>query len=355
MDAILTTSQTAKLLGISVRTAQQWIETGVIPSWKTPGGHRRVYRADVLSLKNQGKQAENRESALVAVIAEPKLLAGYNDRLGQSGDWMLECYAEPEAALIAIGARAPAVVIVDLQREATSIAFRIVESALCGLTEVIVVVDEQPTVPTSHSRLHFVRRSEVETDLLPQVTRALTDSAEDAELLVSTDLFPVMPSEARRLEAVRRSGLLDTEPEPFFDQLTGLASRQFETPICLITVIASDRQWFKSRVGVDLTETERFRAFCNHTILGKGPFVVTDLSKDPRFQHLPDVCNPPHYRFYAGSPIFDRQGFALGSLCLMDYRPRSFSMDDREKLVLLSGLASEFMKLRGASWFNPER
>src|SRR5262245_2949379 len=108
MDAILTTSQTAKLLGISVRTAQQWIETGVIPSWKTPGGHRRVYRADVLSLKNEAKQDGTPESALVAVIAERKLLAGYNDRLGHSGDWVLECYAEPQAALLAIGARAPA-------------------------------------------------------------------------------------------------------------------------------------------------------------------------------------------------------------------------------------------------------
>jgi excisionase family DNA binding protein len=349
MDAILTTSQTAKLLGISVRTAQQWIETGVIPSWKTPGGHRRVYRADVLSLKNEAKQGGNPESALVAVIAERKLLAGYHDRLGHHGDWALECYAEPQAALLAIGARAPAVVIIDLQREAISIALGIVESALCGLTEVILVSDERPSMPAPHSRFHFVRRSEVETKLLPQVTRVLTDAGEDEEGFIPTDLFPVLPSEARRLEAVRRSGLLDTEPEPFFDQLTGLASRQFETPISLITIIASDRQWFKSRVGVDLTQTERFRAFCNHTILGKGPFVVTDLSKDPRFQDLPDVRDPPHYRFYAGAPIFDRQGFALGSLCLMDFRARSFGMEDREKLALLSGLASEFMKLRGGS------
>jgi GAF domain-containing protein len=83
--------------------------------------------------------------------------------------------------------------------------------------------------------------------------------------------------------------------------------------------------------------------------MGKSSFVVTDLSKDPRFQHFPDVRDSPHYRFYAGSPIFDRQGFALGSLCVMDFRPRHFGIEDREKVYQLSELASEFMKLRGGS------
>jgi excisionase family DNA binding protein len=349
MDAILTTSQTAKLLGISIRTAQQWIESGVIPSWKTPGGHRRVYRTDVLSLKNEAKPGENPESALVVVIAEQRLLAGYNDRLGNKGDWLLECHAEPQAALLAIGARAPAVVIIDLPHGATSLAREIANSPSCGLTEVILVGNEESVPPASHPRLHFVRRSEIDTKLLPFVSRALTDSRTAEDRPIATTLFPLLPSETRRLAAVRRSGLLDTGPEPFFDRLTALASRQFKTPISLFTIIASDRQWFKSRVGVDLTETERERAICNYTILGKNSFVVPDLSKDTRFQHLRDVSNSPHYRFYAGAPIFDRQGFALGSLCVMDYRPRRFGMEDRDYLHQISELASEFLKLRGGS------
>ena len=137
--------------------------------------------------------------------------------------------------------------------------------------------------------------------------------------------FPVAPNESQRLVALERSGLLDTPPEEAFDRLTWLAAKSLEAPISLMAMLTPTRQWFKSRLGLDLVETPRSWAFCNHTILQQGVFWVEDLSADPRFAANPAVAGDEGFRFYAGAPILDREGFAMGTLCVLDNRPRTLN------------------------------
>jgi len=117
-------------------------------------------------------------------------------------------------------------------------------------------------------------------------------------------------------------------------------------PIALLTLLTPTRQWFKSRHGLDMVETPRSWAFCNHTILQKGVLVAEDLAADERFATNPAVAGGPGFRFYAGCPVVDPDGFAVGSLCVIDTRPRT--LDDTQKQVLanFAALASNEIKLR---------
>lgn len=228
---VLTTSQAAKLLGISVRTAQLWIESGSLRSWKTPGGHRRVYRSDVMALIN---------------------------------------------------------------------------------------------------RSHAARAAG-----LPQFTAR---NAAQAHL----------SDETERLVALERSGLVDSAPERSFDRLTWLASKTLHMPVSLVTLLTSTRQWFKSRQGLEMTETPRDWSFCNRTILQRDVFTVEDLALDPQFAENPAVVSAPHFRFYAGAPVIDPQGFALGAMCVIDYKPRVLKDDERTTLSALAEIASDEIRLRAA-------
>ncbi len=139
-------------------------------------------------------------------------------------------------------------------------------------------------------------------------------------------------NEKARLRALQASGLLDSPAEDRFDRLTRLAQRVFEVPIALVSLVDQERQWFKSRQGLQLCETSRAVSFCAHAILESGLFEISDASTDPRFADNPLVIDDPGLRFYAGAVIHDRNGFALGTLCLMDTRPRRLS--ERERLCL---------------------
>jgi len=232
-DPILTTREAARLLGVAVSTAQVWMEGGALPTWKTPGGHRRV-----------------RLSAVHGLLR---------------------------------------------QREA----------------------DAASAAPAG--------------EFLPCAAPA----------------YPVPSDEARRLRALAASRLIESAEEEVFDRLTWLASHVTECPMALLTLLSGRRQWFKSRVGLAARETPREVAFCSHTIMQDGPFVVEDAGSDPRFAANPLVTGDPHIRFYAGYPVVDANGFALGSLCVLDREPRRLRERELRALRELAAIASDEVKRRG--------
>ncbi len=148
---------------------------------------------------------------------------------------------------------------------------------------------------------------------------------------------PATPhDEKTRLETLRSLKLLDTSPEERFDRLTRLAKRMFGVPISLVSLVDANRQWFKSRQGLDADETPRDISFCGHAILGDDIFMVPDASKDERFADNPLVTENPNIRFYAGCPLRVMNGSKVGTLCIIDEEPRHL---DEEDLALLRDLA----------------
>jgi len=146
-----------------------------------------------------------------------------------------------------------------------------------------------------------------------------------------------LPSnEPARLEALRRLGILDTPPEQAFEDLVHLAAQICEVPTALVSLIDQDRQWFKARVGTNLCEISRASGFCAHTILGDDLLVVPDTRQDERFADKPLVVGPPHIRFYAGVPVHAAEGLAIGTLCVLDTRPRELNEGQRGALVRLA-------------------
>jgi len=156
-----------------------------------------------------------------------------------------------------------------------------------------------------------------------------------------------MPStETARLAALNRYAILDTEPEQSFDDLVVLASFVCRTPIATLSLVDDHRQWFKSKVGVEIRETPRDISFCAHAIQQEELFIVPDALADPRFKDNPLVLGDPHIRFYAGAPLIDEDGYALGTLCVMDRQPRELDDTQKEALFSLRRLALSQIELR---------
>ncbi len=157
---------------------------------------------------------------------------------------------------------------------------------------------------------------------------------------------PLPENEAERLDALYQFEVLDTKAEKAFDDLTRLAIYICKTPIALITLLDSDRQWFKSKVGVSQFETARDISFCAHAILQTDSLVVPDALLDERFKDNPVVTSEPHVRFYAGSPLTTTEGYKLGTLCVIDSVPRELSEGQIAALKTLSYQAMTQLELR---------
>ena len=159
---------------------------------------------------------------------------------------------------------------------------------------------------------------------------------------------PLPANEMERLAALRSYQVVDSASEAAFDEIARLAARLLDMPIALITLVDAERQWFEARVGMEARETPRDAAFCAHAILGHEPLVVRDAAVDPRFFDNPLVLGPPDIRFYAGVPLVNAEGFALGTLCVIDRRPRDLPAGQRETLRALAQAAMTALELRRA-------
>jgi two-component system, NtrC family, sensor kinase len=154
--------------------------------------------------------------------------------------------------------------------------------------------------------------------------------------------------EAARVAALNRYAILDTEPEQTFDDLVVLASYVCKTPMAMLSLVDDHRQWFKSKVGVQVQETPLDASICVYAIQEKSDelFIVPDTLEDPRFRENPLVVHEPGIRFYAGAPLFDEDGFGLGTLCVVDRQPRDLDPEQKEALKSLRRLALGQMELR---------
>jgi GAF domain-containing protein len=157
---------------------------------------------------------------------------------------------------------------------------------------------------------------------------------------------PTPSMEAARVVALNRYAILDSEPEQSFDDLVILAANICKTPMAMLSLVDDHRQWFKSKVGVEVRETPRDCSICAHAIQQSDLFIVPDTLQDARFRESALVLGEPYIRFYAGAPLINEDGFALGTMCVADRQPRTLDEEQKEALRALGRLALRQMELR---------
>lgn len=152
--------------------------------------------------------------------------------------------------------------------------------------------------------------------------------------------------ETGRMMALKRYSVLDSGREQNFDAITSIVCSVFEVPICAVTLVDEKRQWFKSSVGLGVSETPRENGFCDHTIQQRGITHIEDATADPKFAKHPFVTSDPYIRSYTGAPLVAPDGYQLGALCVIDRKPRSFGPEKLTILERFSGLVVDQLGLR---------
>ena len=154
---------------------------------------------------------------------------------------------------------------------------------------------------------------------------------------------PIPADDAKRLDALALTGLLDSPPSEAFGRLTRSVATVLKVPIALVSLVDERRQWFLSRVGLETTETPRDVSFCGHAVASRQCLHVVDAWQDPRFAGNPLVTGEPHIRSYLGVPLIDDEGHALGTLCVLDRRVREFSAEDQRILARYARAVQKLM------------
>ena len=299
-----------------------------------------------VSMMSTSQPDRNDQSVLVAVTdpASAAVLAG----AVRADQLALHVAEDTEAVLRIVRSRCPSLVVLERELKGSDAlevcrAIRREDSACARDVPIVIVTETEDAID---------RRAAMEagaTDLLVKpFSGNYARTRMRAWLLRQAcrwERAPIPADEGTRLNALRGLCILDTGPDERFDSYTRIASSLFDVPIALVSLVDSDRQWFKSRQGLEVTETPREMAFCAHAILHDSVFVVNDAIQDPRFADNPLVTGEPHVRFYAGVPLKLADGNRVGTLCLIDHRPREI---DAAKLVLLRDLGkmlqNEFAK-----------
>ncbi len=180
--------------------------------------------------------------------------------------------------------------------------------------------------------------------------RFIPSSASDDKSLSPLDkacsLTALKHDESGRLSALARLDVLDTPPEEPFESIVALVQQVIRVPVCAISLVDKDRQWFKAKRGLAVAETAREVSFCTHTIKMTGPFIISDATKDPQFANNPLVTGGPKIRSYAGIPLTTADGYNVGSLCVIDTVTRTFSADEIAILVSFARLVVGELELR---------
>ncbi|RFU45205.1 GAF domain-containing protein [Paraburkholderia sp. DHOC27] len=358
-DPIITTRAAAQLLGISIRTAQTWIESNALESWKTPGGHRRVRRSAVLALRARLSAADPKANALVLVQADEINLARYREVFAAMPECTVVFDSDTFASMLTIGRTLPAVVLVDLGRadwDRFAMLRRVLHDPELAHTQIVAITDiGAAQLMTELGTSRHVSRvpSNITAEALMGIVQTLArntgavpgEGASGSEAQERMP-YPVPANEAQRVLALRRTGLIDSPYEAAFDRLAWLTARTLSAPMSMISLLTPERQWFKAHYGLTLRETPRMLAFCNHAIMQHDVFVVENAATDPHFKDNPYVTGEPGVRFYAGAPLIDPDGYALGALCVVDVVPRQLDDDQRAALKALAELASDKINLR---------